>query len=349
MEKIKKIMEMLEIDSMVKYTEKQVLAKKEIAEKLILTSKMDPFNSQDDAKKVLKILKKCQKIAVKNNLTDPIVSTLKFLEMIVLGKLETDLKENPEPVLDKEEALEINSLLKDLNDLLDETIGGIIKKDKYKITEDTIGKKAFNKLENLFNDNLSEDKDYECDLAELPSNFINGKAGEPSGVFLSKLMKIAFVKNDNETVSLTATNLPKEISKKEFKKLLKHTGLWLDKETILKEGNHYMNIRLLYSEKYITMLLVDKNIKIETKKDLINQKFVLVQKKIINGKPKIIIADFLNVAGMKVKDVVKVKGMRKFIKEVTFEEDINLVSDQYGMDDQNNFYRIGLPYIRESK
>ena len=326
MKKIQKIMELLESDYGIKGTAKQVLAKKEIAEKLILTTEMDPFNSQEDAKKVLKVLKKCQKIATKNDLMDQIGDILKFLEMVILGKLENDLKENPEPVLNKEEALEINKLANELSNTLNETFGVIIKKD------------------------TTEDKDYECDIVELPSNFINGKVDEPSGIRLSKLMEIAFVKKDNGTVSLTATNLPKEISKKEFKNLLKADGLWLNKETILKEGDHRLKARILYSKKSITLLLVDKNVKIETgNKEIIAQKIVLIQKKTKNGKVKLKIPEFLNIANMKVKDIIKSKSLRKFLKEVEFDHSFGLVANQYCIDDQNNFYRICIPYGKRTK
>jgi len=312
--------------------------KLKIIEKIIGTADMNPLNNMEDAIKTMGILKECEIDAVKNDLDETTVDMIRFLKSILKEKIDSEK-------LDTSGTRSIHSLMDSVSDgSLEKFLSEIeeVVQEISKLNDDDI---EDTKQENHFD---KSKKDYEMDIAELPSN-CNG-SNKPSGVKLSKSMEISYEINPDRTVSLKATNLPSDISKKEFSRLLKESGLAVDKETVLREGNIFLTARVIYSGQYITLFPATTLVKFdeENKEKSCKQKFLIVEKVTKKDKMKLKIPSFLNNCNFKVKDLIS-KGLRKFFKEkMGLNSDINpkIISDKMAVDDEGNIFNVCVPMTR---
>lgn len=187
------------------------------------------------------------------------------------------------------------------------------------------------------------------DISDLPSNFVDGKHCVKSDVKFSKKMNLLFKKSENGSIILKVSNLPADISKEEFKAALNYLGILITDKKLLKNGDKRLMCRIIYSKKYINLLILDPKVHIESEHPIITQELLMVKRVMKNEKPKLKIASFFNSSKSKLKNILTEKKVRDHLKYRDIFKGGQFLENEFVIDDENNIYHVMIPFKREAK
>jgi hypothetical protein len=175
------------------------------------------------------------------------------------------------------------------------------------------------------------------------------------GINISGIITVQSMFNDNNKIKTVIKNLPYSVNPDIIIKLLKDSGLLMTEEILNELGaddKFELNLRVIYSKNSIVPLFTDIRTTaemLESKSLKQGQRLVVLEK---SGKGWEL-PEYMNPRSLDWKEVVPKqwrKTIKNFSKNKTFSSnDLNVLPDIYAIDEYNNFYVVGVPYIKKGK